>query len=47
MNIFHCLDIKDTLEEVGYPDVQASYSSEQLKETLETKANWKFTEFTE
>jgi hypothetical protein len=45
MNIFHHLDIKDTLEQSGYPDLQSSYSLEQLKETVETKANWKFTEF--
>ncbi len=47
MNIFHHLDIEDTLNKVGYPDLQSSYSLEQLKKTLEVKANWKFTEFTE
>ena len=47
MNIYHSFHIENTLEKVGYPDLQSSYSLEQLKETLETKANWKFTEFTE
>jgi len=47
MNIFHRLDIEDTLEKVGYPDLQSFYSLEQLKEALETQAKWKFIEFTE
>jgi len=47
MNIVHYLEIKEMLERAGYPDLQSPHPLQQLKETLEAKANWKFTEFSE